>query len=384
MTAFMHRTFQLAVTVIVAFFVTVFPVGVALAKKPNCNTDPSHPSCSDDGGGGSGGAAAPVFAYRRDGGSAAKIYLANADGSEATHVFTGVKFSRTGEPAVHGDSNGGTLLIETFRNLHRIVYEVDGGVITVLENIKILDRGDDDSGLSILAPQPQWSPDGADFVYKNGAVNPSGTDMYLYLRATSDPATQAITDFGDPIYSGRREACPPDPNKPNMKCPAIHDIGWLAWDESDTIHFTVRKKDDHSWELRSFKISDCESAGGTCEVGNTTCIASTSTCGLPLGATSFSHVSASYENGDVCTGGTAPRILLAGDDANGDAQTFVLDGLVPTAPTANIPGLNGQDWTPNCTILGTVGDSVVEHDPYAAAGSTTLVGRNGSVPDWTN
>ena len=357
---------------------------IASAHGKDCKgPHKGDPGC--DLGGGSGSAAAPVFAYRRDGGSAAKIYLANADGSEATLVFTGVKFSRTGEPSVHGDANGGTVLIETFRNLHRIVYEVTDGVVTVMEDVKVLDRGDDDSGLSILAPQPQWSPDGEDFVYKNGVVNPNGTDMYIYSRADSDPVTQAITDFGDPIYSGRREEnCNPVP--PNGKCPTTHDLGWLAWDEADTIHFTVRKKDDHSWELRSFNISVCDQPEiGTCMVDNSICIASTSTCGLKIGTPTFSHVSVMHEaEAEACTGGTAPRILVAGDDANGVAQTFVLDGVAPTKPTVNIQGIDGQDWTSNCTILGTIGNNVVEFDPYAAGDATTLVSTKLSVPDWIN
>jgi hypothetical protein len=372
-------------TLIVASFV-VSP-GTTYAhenpKKPCTGHHQSDDGCSS--GGGSGGAAAPVFAYRRDGGAAAKIYLANADGSGATLVFTGVKFSRTGEPSVHGDANGGTVLIETFRNLHRINYEVTDGVVTVMEDVKVLDRGDDDSGLSILAPQPQWSPDGEDFVYKNGVVNPNGTDMYIYSRATSDPDTQAITDFGDPIYSGRREAnC--DPVPANGKCPATHDLGWLAWDEADTIHFTVRKKDGHSWELRSFNISVCDQLEiGTCMVDNSTCIASTSTCGLNIGTPTFSHVSVMHAAEDeACTGGTAPRILVAGNDANGIAQTFVLGGVAPAELTANIQGLDGQDWTSNCTILGTIGNDVVEFDPYAAASATTLVSTKLSVPDWIN
>ena len=330
------------------------------------------------GGGGDAGAADPVFAYRRDGGSAAKIYLANADGSEATLVFTGVKFSRTGEPSVHGDADGGTLLIETFRNLHWIDYAVTDGVVTVLENIKVLDRGPDDFGLSILAPQPQWSPDGEDFVYKNGAVNPAGSDMYIYSRATSDPMSQAITIFGPPIFSGPRENCP------GVDCRETHDLGWLAWDKADTIYFTIRIDDGQLWELRSLDINVCNNLPtDTCLLSDTTCIASTSTCGEPLGLTSFSHVSVSYEPSSECrsmSAGTPPRILVGGQDANGDSDTFVLDG----SGQQNFPGILGQDWTQSCTILGAVGDNVVELDPYASGGTTTLVSRKVSVPDWIN
>jgi len=177
----------------------------------------------------------------------------------------------------------------TALSLHWIDYAVVNGVITVTGNTKVLDRGPDDTGLSILVPQAQWSPDG-----------------------------------------------------------------------------------------------DCSDALGTCAYSDANCVASTSgSCGADLDLTSFSHVSVSNDDlaGPECAGGTEPRVLIAGTK-NGDAKTVILDGT----GTMGVLALEGHDWTSNCTILGVIGDSIVEFNPWSPAGgtSTSLVSCKVSVPDSIN
>jgi hypothetical protein len=326
----------------------------------------NHPHCDGGGdpGGGDGGAN-PAFVYIKPANGAKKTLLANADGSAATEIFVGTKFSFAQQPALFGDSSGGEVLINDFSNLYRISYSVNSGVISVDSTDKIQDR---DIGPTTHTSNPDWSPDGSDFAFK------SGTSVYVDSRATY--VSGVVMDFGDPLYKEDRTG------------PGTKLILGVAWDAAGVIHLTMGDPTGDGWELRSLNIADCSP---TCDSTNTTCIAATiSSTSCPaaqiLGATRLEHVSVSHEPG--CTG-NAPRIMVSADDANGDPLTFVLDGSMPVMDIANF---DGNDWTPNCTIIGSPGEgaagplnggAIVEYDPYSGL-ANTLIGKRGETPDWSN
>jgi len=362
----------------------VLPVDVSNAH--HCKgKHASDPGCDSGGGGGGDPVADPAFAYVIPANGSAKIALANADGSVVTEVFVGTRFSIAMEPAVFGNASGGQILIGDFHNLHHITYSVDTGVISVDSDIMIHNR---DLGPSSLWARPDWSPSGADFVFRDCC----DSSMYIDSRATY--ANGYVTDFGEPLYRENRfDSTSKGPDR-------------IAWDAPDTIYFNLDT--DDGWELRRMDITQSydiatnkvitvcgPSNDTTCDSTTTTCVASNTAsddCADAVliygvfGVESFEHVSVSAT---TCAGGSVPPLLVSGYIADGSPITYVLEGPIISSTMFNF---SGNDWTPNCTIVGSPGDdtggpiqggAIVEVDPYSII-TTTLIKRKGQTPDWIN
>ena len=247
----------LFVASILTFGVSTGIPSAAEAAAPACK-GPNKNDAGCPGSGDGGSAADPAFAYVRPANGSNKVFLANADGSSATEIFVGLKFTFAPEPAAFGDMSGGKVLIMDFSNLFLVTYSVTGGVINVDSEVMIHDR---DIKSAIFA-DPDWSPDGEDFAFKT-----TEGSMYIDSRATHDPISGVVTDFGAPIYEEHREGS----NLAGVKS--------IAWDSENIIHF-IAQNPEGGTELRSLDIEACDLIQ-TCDSVTTTCIASNGSMSCP-------------------------------------------------------------------------------------------------------
>jgi hypothetical protein len=345
--------------------------GIDAANAHHCKGKHANdPGC--DSGGGGGSVADPAFAYVKPANGSPKVILANADGSAATEIFVGLKFTFAQEPAAFRDSSGGKVLIGDFSNLFQVNYSVTNGTVSVDSPVLVHDR----DIVSAHTANPDWSPGGNDFAFRNAYGF-----MYIDSQANHDPASGVVTDFGTPVYEEIRAGS------------TTAGVESIAWDAPDTIHFIADNPGGGGSELRSLNVSECI-GGVPCNSFTTTCIASSgspSCANAEVLGVNFRHISVNYDTACFATSG--PHILVSGNNADGTPTTYLLDRSdVSPMPTEEIFNLDGHDWTDNCTIVGSLGDStegplhggaIVEYNPISKS-VITLISRRGQTPDWNN
>lgn len=173
--------------------------GPAAAKKPDCNNDPTHPSCGDDGGGGDGDAAClesttfPAFSYFGLSGPSQPngIYLSDETGACMVQVSDFGGACLLGDTAAHytppsspGDVGVGRVVSVCWDDGHVWEYTVaaDNSVSVVMDNIPFSMTLEDD-GERITALD--LAPDGDTLAFNvmwsdtDGSGAEDGTSIYI-------------------------------------------------------------------------------------------------------------------------------------------------------------------------------------------------------------